>query len=70
MPKDVPSAPPPIEMTPQQRYRQSEKCKAARDRYYETKGREKAKEYYQNNKEKILNRAKERYASLKDTEEK
>ena len=70
MPKDVPSAPPPIELTPQQRYRQSEKCKAARDRYYETKGREKAKEYYLNNKEKILNRAKERYASLKDTEEK
>jgi len=70
MPKDVPSAPPPIELTPAQKYRQSEKCKEARERYYESKGREKAKEYYLKNKEKILNRAKERYANLKEAEDK
>lgn len=51
--------------TAQQRYRKTDKCKAARDRYYETKGRTKAAEYYQANKEKILERSKTRYADLK-----
>jgi hypothetical protein len=51
--------------TPQQRYRQTEKCKEARRRYYESKGRQKAAEYYLVNKEKILQRAKERYINLK-----
>jgi hypothetical protein len=51
--------------TPQQRYRQTEKCKEARRRYYESKGRQKAAEYYLANKEKILQRAKERYINLK-----
>jgi hypothetical protein len=55
--------------TPQQRYRLTEKCKAARVRYYESKGRQKAAEYYKNNKDKILNRAKQRYNDLKNESE-
>jgi hypothetical protein len=43
----------------------SDKCKAARQRYYESKGRDKAKEYYELNKEKILERSKERYENSK-----
>lgn len=62
---DTPSGPPPT-FTPQQRYRQTEKCKAARNRYYESKGRDKAAEYYLANKEKILERAKQRYIDLKN----
>jgi hypothetical protein len=53
-------------LTPQQKYRQSEKCKLARERYYESKGKAKAHEYYEKNKERILNRSKERYAELKN----
>lgn len=56
---------PPV-LTPQQKYRLSEKCKVARQKYYETKGKVKAHEYYQNNKEVILNRSKERYNQLKN----
>ena len=52
-------------LTAQQRYRLSDKCKAARQRYYESKGREKAKEYYEANKEKILERSRERYEMSK-----
>jgi len=52
-------------MTPQQRYRQSEKCRSARDKYYETKGKETAHKYYMNNRDKILTRSKERYAQLR-----
>jgi hypothetical protein len=52
-------------LTPQQKYRKSEKCKKARERYYENKGKEKAHEYYMKNREVILNRSKERYAQLK-----
>lgn len=52
-------------LTPQQRYRLSDKCKAARDRYYQNKGKAKAHEYYEKNKEVILNRSKERYNQLK-----
>jgi hypothetical protein len=55
---------PPV-LTPQQKYRQSEKCKAARDRYYQNKGRAKAHAYYEKNKEAILNRSKDRYNQLK-----
>jgi len=53
-------------LTPQQKYRQSEKCKIARDRYYNTKGKTKAHEYYERNKEVILNRSKQRYTQLKN----
>jgi predicted metal-dependent hydrolase len=52
-------------LTPQQRYRQSDKCKLARERYYLNKGKAKAHEYYERNKEVILNRSKERYNQIK-----
>ena len=55
----------PAQLTPQQKYRQSEKCKIARERYYNSKGRAKAHEYYERHKEVILNRSKERYNQLK-----
>lgn len=55
----------PPALTPQQKYRQSEKCKLARERYYSTKGKAKAHEYYEKNREIILNRSKERYNQLK-----
>ena len=55
----------PPALTPQQKYRQSEKCKLARERYYNTKGKAKAHEYYEKNRETILNRSKERYNQLK-----
>lgn len=48
-------------LTAQQKYRQSEKCKLARAKYYETKGKEKAHEYYLKNREVMLKRSKERY---------
>lgn len=53
-------------LTPQQRYRQSEKCKLARERYYTSKGKAKAHEYYERNKEIILHRSKERYNQIKN----
>jgi hypothetical protein len=53
-------------LTPQQRYRQSEKCRLARERYYLNKGKVKAHEYYERNKEVILNRSKERYNQIKN----
>jgi len=59
---ETPAAP---TQTPQQKYRQSEKCKAARERYYANKGKAKAHEYYQKNREVILNRSKERYNQLR-----
>lgn len=52
--------------TAQQRYRKTDKCKEARKRYYESKGRDKAHEYYLANKEKILERSKDRYNNLKN----
>jgi len=52
-------------LTPQQKYRQSEKCKLARERYYNSKGKAKAHEYYEKNKDVILTRSKERYNQLK-----
>jgi len=54
------------EETAQQRYRKTDKCKQARQRYYESKGRDKAHEYYLANKEKILERSKQRYVELKN----
>ena len=54
------------EQTAQQRYRQTDKCREARRRYYESKGRHKAAEYYEANKEMILARAKERYNQSKE----
>lgn len=57
----------PPALTPQQRYRQSEKCRLARERYYANKGKAKAHEYYERNKEVILNRSKERYNHIKNT---
>jgi hypothetical protein len=65
MSDEVPSAPNFFE-TAQQRYRKTDKCKAARQRYYDSKGKDKAKEYYQANKEKILDRSKARYQQLKN----
>jgi hypothetical protein len=62
---DCPSAPTLSTETAQQRYRKTEKCKAARQRYYDSKGREKARDYYQANREKILERSKERYNNLR-----
>jgi len=62
---ECPSAPGITFETAQQRYRKTEKCKAARQRYYDSKGREKAREYYQANREKILERSKERYNNLR-----
>jgi hypothetical protein len=55
----------PPALTPQQKYRQSEKCKLARERYYVNKGKQTAHEYYEKNKDVILNRSKERYNQLK-----
>jgi len=55
-----------MEETPAQRYRKSEKCKEARKRYYESKGRETSHEYYLKNKEKIVERSKARYEALKN----
>ena len=54
-----------VKETAQQRYRKTDKCKEARKRYYDSKGREKAHEYYLANKEKILERSKARYSTLK-----
>ena len=56
-------------LTPQQRYRHSEKCRLARERYYLSKGKAKAHEYYERNKQVILNRSKERYHQLKAEQE-
>lgn len=53
-------------ITPQQRYRKTDKCKVARAKYYETKGKTKAHDYYIANREKILNRSKERYNNLRN----
>jgi len=53
-------------LTPQQKYRRSDKCKEARTRYYENKGKETAHDYYIKNREAILARSKERYAAKKD----
>lgn len=55
----------PPALTPQQKYRQSEKCKIARARYYDSKGKAKAHEYYERNREVILQRSKDRYNQLK-----
>jgi hypothetical protein len=55
----------PPALTPQQKYRRSDKCKDARTRYYENKGKETAHEYYLKNREAILARSKERYATKK-----
>ena len=52
-------------LTPQQKYRQSEKCKISRDKYYQTKGKVTAHEYYMTNRERILENSKIRYAQLK-----
>jgi hypothetical protein len=53
-------------LTPAQRYRKSEKCAAARKRYYESKGKETSQAYYLKNKDKINQASKERYARLKN----
>lgn len=54
--------------TPQQRYRLTNKCKLARERYYENKGKTTAQEYYQKNREIILERSKQRYLKLKESQ--
>jgi len=55
----------PPALTSQQKYRQTDKCKIARERYYNTKGKAKAHEYYEKNRDKILQRSKDRYSQLK-----
>lgn len=54
-------------LTPQQRYRLTDKCKVARERYYEKKGKTTAQDYYQKNREIILERSKQRYLKIKET---
>ena len=54
-------------LTPQQRYRLTDKCKVARERYYEKKGKTTAQSYYQKNREIILERSKQRYLKIKET---
>jgi hypothetical protein len=53
-------------LTPQQRYRLTDKCKIARERYYEKKGKTTAQDYYQKNREIILERSKQRYLKIKE----
>ena len=55
--------------TPAQRYRKTDKCKEARKRYYETKGKQTSHEYYLKNRELINERSKARYATLKAAQE-
>jgi hypothetical protein len=52
-------------LTPQQKYRLTDKCKLARERYYEKKGKTTAQSYYQRNRDVILERSKQRYNQLK-----
>jgi hypothetical protein len=52
--------------TAAQRYRKTDKCKNARKKYYETKGKNTSHEYYMKNREKIIERSKERYTMLKN----
>lgn len=54
--------------TPQQKYRATEKCKIARKRYYDNKGKATAQSYYQKNREVILERSKQRYINLKEAQ--
>lgn len=51
-------------LTAQQKYRLTEKCRVARAKYYETKGKAKAHEYYLKNREVMLKRSKERYHQI------
>jgi len=51
-------------LSAQQKYRLTEKCKVARAKYYETKGKAKAHEYYLKNREVMLKRSKERYHQI------
>jgi len=51
--------------TPAQRYRKTDKCKEARKRYYDNKGKTTAHEYYLKNRELINERSKARYAAMK-----
>jgi len=53
------------ELTPQQKYRMTEKCQAARKRYYENKGKSTSREYYLKNRERILEQSKKRYEKTK-----
>ena len=54
------------ELTPQQKYRMTDKCQAARKRYYENKGKSTSREYYLKNRERILEASKDRYKKTKD----
>ena len=55
-----------MEETAAQRYRKTDKCKEARKRYYENKGKQTSHEYYLKNREKIIERSKQRYETLKN----
>ena len=52
--------------TAAQRYRKTDKCKNARKRYYENKGKETSHIYYMKNREKIIERSKARYDAIKN----
>ena len=52
--------------TAAERYRKTDKCKDARKRYYETKGKATTHEYYLKNREKIIERSKARYEAMKN----
>ena len=52
-------------LTPAEKYRKTEKCKLAKQKYYDTKGKDKAKAYYEAHKEEIKQRSMERYHAMK-----
>jgi hypothetical protein len=52
--------------TAAQRYRKTDKCKIARKRYYESKGKDTSHSYYMKNREKIIERSKARYDTIKN----
>ena len=52
--------------TAAERYRKTDKCKDARKRYYDTKGKATSHNYYIKNREKIIERSKARYDASKN----
>lgn len=52
--------------TAAERYRKTDKCKDARKRYYDTKGKVTSHIYYLKNREKIIERSKARYDATKN----
>ena len=52
--------------TAAERYRKTDKCKDARKRYYDTKGKATSHNYYIKNREMIIERSKARYDASKN----